>query len=75
MNKPLKLVPIGNSTGVILPKEMLARLRVEQGDTLYWSESGNGYRVTPTDPEFEEQMAVARAIMKKDRDILHVLAK
>lgn len=76
MNKPLKLIPIGNSTGVILPKDVLARLRVGQGDSLYFSESSDGgYRLTPSNPDFEKRMAMAEEIMREDRDILAVLAK
>lgn len=76
MNKPLKLIAIGNSTGVILPKEILARLKVGQGDALYVSESPDGeFRLTPNDPEFERQMAHADEIMRADRDILNILAK
>lgn len=76
MNRPLKLITIGNSTGIILPKEILARLRVAQGDALYGSETPDGgFHLTPHDPEFERQMAQADEIMKADRDILHILAK
>jgi putative addiction module antidote len=76
MNKPVKLIAIGNSTGVVLPKDILARLRVEQGDTLYISEAADGtVRLTPYDPVFEEQMGLAETIMREDRDILRVLAK
>ncbi|PWG03330.1 AbrB/MazE/SpoVT family DNA-binding domain-containing protein [Sphingosinicella humi] len=76
MNKPLKLIPIGNSTGVILPKEVLARLRVGQGDALFLSEAPEGgYRLTPSDPDFERKMAAAEDIMRSDRDILRVLSK
>lgn len=76
MNKPLKLIKIGNSTGVILPKEVLARLRVDLGDNVFLSESSNGaYRVTASNPDFERQLAAAEEIMKEDRDILSVLAK
>lgn len=80
MNKPvtsksLKLIPVGNSTGVILPKEFLARLRVAQGDQLYVSESPDGIRLTASNPDFERQMAAAEEIMKSDRDILRVLSK
>ena len=76
MNKPLKLIKVGNSTGVILPKEVLARLRVEQGDSLFISEASEGaYRVTASNPELERQLAAAEEIMKEDRDILRVLAK
>jgi len=71
----LKVTRIGNSLGVILPKEAAAQLNVEAGDQLYLTPSPGGFRVTPYDPEFEEQMTVARDIMRKDRDILRELAK
>lgn len=71
----LKLTQIGNSVGVILPKEVLARLKVEKGDVLYLSEAVNGVLLTPYNPEFEEQMDAARDIMKKRRAVLHELAK
>lgn len=76
MNKPLKLIPIGNSTGAILPKDVLARLRVEQGDQLYLTESSDGsFRISAYDPEFARQMELAEEIMREDRDILRTLAK
>ena len=59
MNKPLKITKIGNSAGIILPKEVLARLRVEPGDQLYLTEAPDGVRLTAQDPDFEEQMKVA----------------
>ncbi len=71
----LKLTQIGNSVGVILPKEVLARLRVEKGDTLHLTDSADGIRLTPHDPTFETQMSAARDIMRKRRDVLHELAK
>lgn len=71
----LKLTQIGNSVGVILPKEVLAQLKVEKGDTLYLTESPDGVRLTAFDPEFEEQMKAARAIMKARKAVLHELAK
>ena len=71
----LKLTAIGNSLGVVLPKEALARLRVAKGDTVYITESPDGYRLTPFDPAFEEQMQAARKIMKKRRLALRELAK
>lgn len=71
----LKLTQIGNSVGVILPKEVLARLKVEKGDVLYLSEAVNGVLRTPDSPEFEAQMRAARDIMKKRRAVLHELAK
>lgn len=76
MTKPLKLISIGNSIGVVFPKDMLARLRADRGDTVYASEAPDGtYRLTPYDPEFERQMALAEGIMREDRDILRALAK
>ncbi len=71
----LKITQIGNSYGVILPKEMLARLKVEKGDTLFVSEAAGGYMLTPYDTEFEAQMDVARKLMKKRRNVLRELAK
>jgi putative addiction module antidote len=75
MNTQLKITKIGNSAGVVLPTELLARLRVGPGDTLYATEAPDGVRLTAADPDFEEQMKVAEAIMRNDRDILRVLAK
>jgi putative addiction module antidote len=75
MNTPLKIKKIGNSAGVILPKELLARLRVAPGDTVYVTESPDGLRITANDPGFAEKMALAEEIMREDRDILRVLAQ
>ena len=75
MNKPLKIVKIGNSAGVILPKEVLARLRVGLGDSLYLTERPEGFTVTASSPDFEKRMALAEQIMREDRDILHVRAQ
>ena len=71
----LKLTAIGNSVGVVLPKEALARLKVSEGDTLYITETPDGYRLTPYDPAFEAQMVAARKIMKKRRSALGELAR
>lgn len=71
----LKLGKIGNSVGAVLPKEVLARLKVEQGDTLYLTETPDGYHLTPYEPEFEAQMEAARKIIKKRRNVLRELAK
>ena len=75
MNMPLKLTKIGNSTGIVLPRELMTRLRVELGDTVYASETPNGVHLTPSNPDFETKMAAAEKIMRDDRDILRVLAK
>ena len=71
----LKLTQLGNSVGVILPKDVLARLKVEKGDTLFMSEAANGFTLSTYSPEFEAQMTEARRIMKKRRAVLHELAK
>jgi putative addiction module antidote len=71
----LKLIAIGNSTGVVLPKEMTSKLGVEKGDTVFVTESPEGYRLTPYSPEFETQMEAARKVMKKRRNVLRELAK
>jgi putative addiction module antidote len=71
----LKLTQIGNSIGVILPKEMLANLKVEKGESIYVTETPDGYAITPHDPAFEQQMMEAQRIMKKRRNALHELAK
>ena len=75
MNVSLKITKIGNSAGVVLPKELLAKLRAGVGDTLYVSEMPDGIRITAADPSFEAKMVLAERIMRDDRDILRVLAK
>lgn len=76
MNVTLKLVKVGNSTGVILPRELLAKLRVELGDQLFVNELANGgFALAAHDSDFVEAMTSAEAIMREDRDILAVLAK
>ena len=71
----LKLTQIGNSVGVILPKEVLARLKLEKGDTVFVTDAANGVLLTPYDEQFEAQMTAARRIMKKRRNVLRELAK
>jgi putative addiction module antidote len=71
----LKLTQIGNSVGVILPKEVLARLKLEKGDTVYLSDATDGVLLTPYSAEFGVQMAAARKMMKQRRAVLRELAK
>ena len=71
----LKITTVGNSVGVVLPKEVLEKLRVSKGDKLYLVEAPDGYHLTPYDQEFVEQMEAAEKIMREDRDVLKVLAK
>ncbi len=71
----LKLTQIGNSVGVILPKEVLARLKLEKGDTVFVTDSADGIKLTPYSAEFEAQMDAAREVMKRRRNVLRELAK
>ena len=71
----LKLTQIGNSLGLILPKEVLARLKLAKGDAIFITEAPEGYRITPHNPAFEAQMKAARKIMKRRRAVLRELAK
>ncbi len=69
-----KVTTVGNSVGLVLPKEVLAKLRVKKGDVLYLCETPDGYTVTPYDKDFVEQMTLAEEIMHDDKDVLKVLA-
>jgi putative addiction module antidote len=72
----LKIRRIGNSCGVVLPKEVLARLRVAEGDRLFLTETPEGgYRLTPYDPELERQLRLAEEGMARYRNTLRALAK
>ena len=71
----LKLKAVGTSTGVVIPKEMLNRLKVEKGDTLFAIETPSGYLITPYDPVIEEQLGLGREIMSEYRETLRALAR
>jgi len=71
----LKLTTVGNSTGVVLPKEVLQHLRVQKGDTLYVLETPHGIQLTPYSPEFGHQVETAEQVMREDRDVLKKLAE
>lgn len=71
----LKLTQIGNSVGVILPKEVLARLKLEKGDSVFVTDAANGVMLTPYDPGLEEQLKAGREFMREFRDTFHQLAK
>jgi putative addiction module antidote len=70
-----KVTTVGASAGIILNKEVMARLQVKKGDWLYLTEAPGGYRLTPYDPDFERQMKLAEEIMHDDRDVLRALSK
>ena len=71
----LKLTQIGNSIGVILPKDVLARLKLGKGDVLHVTETPDGLALTPYDPSFEEQLEMGREFMREFRDTFRALAK
>ena len=71
----LKITRIGNSLGVILPRDLLARLQLDKGDSVFLTETPEGYRLSPYDPVFAEQMQTARELMRKRRNAVHELAK
>jgi putative addiction module antidote len=71
----LKLTQIGNSVGVILPRELLVKLGMAKGDTIYAIDQPDGIRLTVADPDFAAQMDAARQIMKQRRAVLRELAK
>jgi putative addiction module antidote len=71
----LKITTVGSSTGVILPKHVLEKLRVGKGDMLCLTETPDGFKITPYDKEFAEQMEAAEKVMREDRDVLRALAK
>lgn len=71
----LKLTQIGNSVGVILPKEVLARLKLQKGDTVFVTDAANGVMLTPYDPDLDQQLEIGREFMRAYRDTFHQLAK
>jgi len=70
-----KVTTIGNSMGIVLPKEALNKLKVNKGDVLYLVETPEGLTLTPYQQDFQQQMEAAEKIMKKYRNALHELAK
>lgn len=71
----LKLIQVGNSVGVILPKELLEKLRVDKGDVLHVTETPRGVELSAFDAEFARRMELAERIMREDRDVLRKLAQ
>ena len=71
----VKVTPIGNSMGIVLPKEALAKLNTGKGETLYLVDSPEGFMLTPYQQNFEKQIDAAEKVMKKYRNALHELAK
>jgi putative addiction module antidote len=75
MTSTLKVTTVGNSTGIILSKELLAKLRVEKGDQLYVTETANGIELSAYRPDFAAKMEIAKTIMRENRDVLRRLAE
>ncbi|MBA3054139.1 MAG: AbrB/MazE/SpoVT family DNA-binding domain-containing protein [Sphingomonadales bacterium] len=75
MNTTLKITKIGNSAGVILPRELLAHLNAAVGETLSVVTTPNGIELTSAEPDFEAQMAAAREVMARRKRALRELAK
>lgn len=73
--RTLKLTHIGNSIGVILPKEASTRLRLEKGQSVFLTEMPDGFVMTPYDPSLEEEIQAGREFMREFRDTFHQLAK
>ncbi len=71
----LKLTTVGSSTGVVIPKDVLAKLNVKRGDVLYLTETPDGFHLTPYDQQFARQMETAEQVMRENRDVLRALAK
>ncbi len=71
----VKVTSIGNSMGIVLPKEALTKLKAEKGDVLYLVDGPEGLTLTPYRHDFEKQMQAAEKVMKKYRNALHELAK
>ena len=75
MGIPLKIRKVGNSAGVVLTKDVMARLKVKNGDTVFLTEAPDGYLLTPYDEAFVDQVEAADAFMGEYRDVLRKLAQ
>ncbi|MGA7315995.1 MAG: AbrB/MazE/SpoVT family DNA-binding domain-containing protein [Silvibacterium sp.] len=71
----VKVTTIGNSVGIVLPKDILTRLNIQKGDTLYVTETPDGVQLTPYDEKFVRVMEAANQIMRENRDVLRKLAE
>jgi putative addiction module antidote len=75
MTYKVKVTTVGSSTGIVLPKELLGKLNISKGDTLYVTETPDGLKLTPYDEEFVRVMEAASQIMRENRDVLRKLAE
>jgi len=75
MGSAVKITTIGNSAGIILSRETMAKLKVKKGDMLYMSETQDGIHLAPYDPAFAKKMEMLEEVMQENRDVLRQLAK
>jgi putative addiction module antidote len=75
MGVVVKITTVGSSVGIVLPKEILSRLHVEKGDSLYITETPDGVQLTPYDEEFDRQIEIGKKVMRTYRDALRKLAE
>ena len=75
MATAVKITTVGSSVGIVLPKEILNRLDAKKGDTLYLTESPDGIRITPYDPNFAAKLEAFEDVMRENRDVLRKLAE
>lgn len=75
MATAVKITTVGNSAGIVLPKELLSHLNVEKGDMLFVSKTTDGIQLVPYQEDLGRQMDAAREIMRENRDVLRKLAE
>jgi putative addiction module antidote len=75
MPTAVKITTVGNSAGIVLPKELLSHMNVEKGDTLYVTKTQDGIQLVPYEESFGAQMEAAREVMRENRDVLRKLAE
>jgi putative addiction module antidote len=75
MATTVKITTVGNSAGIVLPKELLSHMNVQKGDSLYVTKTGDGIHLVAYEENFAEQMEVAREVMRENRDVLRKLAE
>ena len=75
MATAVKVTTIGNSVGIVLPKEVLSRLHVEKGDVLYITDSPEGVHLSPYSAAFAQKLEALEHVMRENRDVLKKLAE
>jgi putative addiction module antidote len=75
MATAVKITTVGNSAGIVLPKEFLSHMNVEKGDTLFVTKTQDGIHLVPYEEAFAAQMEAAREVMRENRDVLRKLAE